>query len=55
MNLNHREILKELNNWTNWPQNLWLAGDNDHLQRQMESLRRLCLVSLYREHQADQE
>jgi hypothetical protein len=44
MNINHREILQELNNWSNWPQNLWLAGDNEHLQVQIESLKRLCLV-----------
>jgi hypothetical protein len=45
MNVNHREILSELDNWTIWPQNLWQAGDNEHLQTQMKSLRRLCLVS----------
>ena len=46
MNINHKEILQELNNWPNWPQNLWLAGENEHLQTQIESLKRLCMVGV---------
>ena len=44
LNVNHREVLTELENWTNWPQNLWLAGANEHLQTQIRSLKRLCMV-----------
>ena len=44
-NVNHREVLKELDNFENWPQNLWIVADNQHLKQQVKNLRRLCMVS----------
>jgi len=37
---------KKFNKIDDWPQNLWLAGANEHLQAQIRSLKRLCLVTI---------
>jgi hypothetical protein len=38
---------KKFNKIDDWPQNLWLAGANEHLQAQIRSLKRLCLVTTF--------
>ena len=45
LSINHREIIRELDNYENWPANMWFVGDTDHLKNQIRGLRRLCMVS----------
>ena len=47
LSINHREIIKELDNYENWPLNLWFGGDMEHLKNQVRGLRRMCIVSYY--------
>jgi hypothetical protein len=45
-NINHREIKEELDNYENWPLNMWIIENNQHLKQQVRNLRKLCIVSI---------
>ena len=44
-NINHREVKEELDNYENWPLNMWIIENNQHLKQQVRNLRKLCMVS----------
>ena len=45
-NINHREVHEELDNYENWPLNMWIIENNQHLKQQVKNLRRLCMRQL---------
>lgn len=45
LTINHREIIRELDNYENWPLNM--VGGNEHLRNSIRGLRRLCMVSKF--------
>ena len=45
LSINQREVIKELDNYENWPANMWVVGDHVQLKNQIRGLRRICLVS----------
>jgi len=49
LSINHREIIKELDNYENWPLNLWFGGDMEHLKNQVRGLRRMCISQIEHE------
>ena len=44
MNINHREIMAELDNHQSWPANIWMAENQQMLMNQIRGLRRICMV-----------
>ena len=45
-NINHREVKEELDNYENWPLNMWIIENNQHLKQQVRNLRKLCMRQL---------
>ena len=45
MQINHREIMSELDNYENWPANMWAIGNHEQLKNQIRGLKRYCMVS----------
>ena len=46
-NINHREVYQELDDYENWPLNMWIIENNQHLKQQVRNLRKLCMVSSF--------
>ena len=46
-NVNHREVNQELDNYENWPSNMWIVENHHHLKQQVKNLRKLCIVSFF--------
>ena len=45
-NVNHREVNTELDNYENWPSNMWILQNQPHLKQHAKNLRKLCLRQL---------
>ena len=37
--------MMELNNYENWPVNMWAGGNMEQLKNQIRGLKRICMVS----------
>ena len=47
LSINHKEVMMELNNYENWPVNMWAGGNMEQLKNQIRGLKRICMVSWY--------
>ena len=45
LSINHKEVMMELNNYENWPVNMWAGGNMEQLKNQIRGLKRICMVS----------
>jgi len=46
LSINHKEIMKELNNYENWPVNMWVGHHTEQLKNQIRGMKRLCMSQM---------